>query len=203
MEINEKDGIAPMPETDTGTPEIMDELKDDFQPVETPKEKTSENAPQEEIKSPSGETFNPEIHVSPDSITPKGNFRKKKGAKNNTENVSSIPDENVFVENANIKATAESITFLFVQFGVFAFGEKFRPSNKNETLGMVTSLERYLEQEGITDIPPGVAVCIAFGGYTLCKMREEECRNSFSKIFSYIKNKIGLFFMWLKSKRKK
>lgn len=198
MDIDTTNGVAPMPETDKGTPEIMENITEEFTPYET--ENQAEEVPQneEEIKSPSGETFNPEIHVSPDSITPKGNFRRKKGAKEKTL----ISDAEVFVENANTHATAETITFLFVQFGVFAFGEKFRPSSKNETLPMVTSLEKYLEQEGISDIPPGVAVCIAFGGYTIAKMREEECRSNFSKIFSWFKTKITNVIYWFKTRKR-
>ena len=169
----------PLPPADAGTPEVMESLPDTF----TPSGEIPENT-EGEIYDSKGNAFDPALHIAPDRLNKDGTFRKR--------NKSSLSVENEEVTNGS-ETVSKTIVFFFSQTGKAIFGEKFEP-NKEERSYLEKSMTAYLETKDITDIPPGVAVSIAFVSFTVAKMREEECRKNGASLFKKIKEKITPIF---------
>lgn len=169
----------PLPPSDTGTPEVMESLPDNF----TPSGEIPENT-DGEIYDSKGNAFNPSLHIAPDRLNKDGTFRKR--------NKSSLNVENEEITNGS-ENVSKTIVFFFSQTGKAIFGEKFEP-NKEERSYLEKSMTAYLETKDITDIPPGVAVTIAFASFTVAKMREEECRKNGVSLFKKIKEKVTPIF---------
>lgn len=197
--------VASLPPADEGTKEIIENISEDFTEPPPIEEENNDLPDYEEgFTSPSGETFDPRIHVSKDSITKKGNFRRKRNAKIVEETfpentISMLEEQRV---NDSTLACAETGTFFFLQIGKGIFGEDFKAS-KDEHVTLVASLQKYLISQGVTDLPPGLGCAIAFGGFTVSKMRHDTCRTKAKGFFQKVKDKIALLFLKIKNLRKR
>lgn len=212
--------VAELPPADKGTREVVNSLPLEFTPPTEIDEKGREIH-----RSPSGEIYNPEIHLPSMKITPNGNWRKKRGIlpilKRKEEEARAaetidteggelppcaheeFPVQGEAIDRAGCRATAETGTFFFLQIGKGIFGEDFKAS-KDENEHLVSSLETYLVSKGISDIPPGIAVAIAFTGFTVSKLRNDSCREKSRGFFKRLKDKVVLLFakiaVWRKNR---
>lgn len=170
-----KKSIA-LPEEPTAVAEVVNNIGDVFTIPEEVKE-----APEVEEK------FDP---ATMERIKRKdGKWRRKRGGavRSTTETKRKGVEETGSVSS---KPVAASAVFLFSLLGGALCGDTFRPSTV-EAEELTTTLTTYLDAKGITDIPPGLAVAIAFIGFAANKVAtDEKCRKKLTEKIQKVK---GIF----------
>jgi len=84
----------------------------------------------------------------------------------------------------------------FAQTGVAVFGEEWQPivnDNENEREMLECAFADYFEAKGITDIPAGLALTIALGGYSIRRLGKPQTKSRLAKAKDYIKGKLSRF----------
>lgn len=164
-----------------------------------------------------GNKFDANIHKTnkngEPTLSTKGNLIKKPGRKGKSQagsNTSSFVarDKEKSTPSPEEKATQMSrasgamAANLLITVGVVVGGEEWYPQ-KNEQLGVdeKTMLESafadYFVATGRTDIPPGLALTAAIGGYIIPRFALPKTKSRASKFVAWIKQK------WLNRKLKK
>jgi hypothetical protein len=150
-------------------------------------------------RSPSGEIFDPSLHVSPDSINKRtGLFRRKKGAPKpegnlNSGNVNQLNCQQLATIKQQTENAGVVLSGLFFGVGCMFLSSDFAPKNAEEKKAVHDSIVNYLASSGISDIPPGMALAITLCGYTAGKFAaEENVRKSWKeKVMGPIKKIFG------------
>jgi hypothetical protein len=166
-----------------------------------------------------GTIFDPAIHAVDDDGKPKktllGKFAKKrardKGVKNSgTPAVSRLgtgkpaqsADDKKAAQEAEARNAGAIAAGAMFTFGMLIGGEEWQPikdhtTGTDEAAMMAKAFGDYFAAKGMTDIPPGVALCIAIGGYIVprCFMPKTQTR------FQKIKNWIGAKYIKWKARR--
>lgn len=181
--------------------EVVKDIPEEFTPPEQT-EQTSENdgteqaeSQQETFLSPSGEVFNPEIHIAKDKLNKDGSFKRKRQRKAGQE--SPEMPEVLPQEGPENNACAVTCVFIFEQLGVAVCGDGFK-GTPQEKLFLTNTFQRYFDEQGISDLPSGIAVVIALTSYTVAKLQNESCRQRAKPFWESVKTKVGQFFSLVK-----
>lgn len=146
------------------TPPPITEVDDSFIKTESATGTTPPpvNAGAESVRgtlSPSGEPFDPAVHVYPPSATTKGVWRKRKQtAQRGTESLDDLP-------NANYRREAEKAAALYAAMHTALLGNDARPED-GDLLPMVDAWESYFQSNGLKQVPPWAALLLTKAAYT-------------------------------------
>lgn len=177
--------------------EVVENIPDEFTPLDASStEETDQNTILNESSeassglddtflSPSGEVFNPEIHISKDKINKDGSFKRKRQRKTFSQDGAEIPD----VLPPENNACAVTCVYVFEQIGCSICGEDFK-ANPNEKAFLTNTLQRYFDEKDIQDLPAGVAVAIAFTSFTVAKLQQETCKQKARPFLDKVKEKL-------------
>ena len=173
-------------------------------------ERATDNAPQSEpIQADNrGDTFDPAIHVTDADgnpvLTKAGNYRKRPGRK-----AGSVPTSSIYSEPPPTQAepalpdpAARAAADTLFTLGVTLGGEEWLPIQSPETglderAEMIGAFDAYFKAAGIVDIPPGLALSIAVGGYALPRFTQPKTRTRMQRA----KDRVAAW--WLKRKARK
>ena len=137
----------------------------------------------------SGIRFNSEIHISPDSLTSKGNFRKKKKPKSvlgDTKKQAPVDKDVIF------KGAAEITVQSMETFCSGILGEEWLIINGEERRVMTHSFYNYFKSKDISDLPPNLILAIVLSNYAGKRVVKPKT-----------KSKLGLFWSGIKKVFKK
>lgn len=176
------------------------------------KEKNDKIAEQwADLKDVDGNPFNPEIHktnkAGEPTTTAKGNLIKKpakKGATGGTQNKSFVgskpntqtaPDPQQAIK-MQAQASGKMTANLLMTLGIVAGGEEWQPmkdptSGLDEKAMLESAFADYFEATGKTDIPPGLTLTLAIGGYMLPRFTMPKTQTRLGKLKSWIAKKIA------------
>ena len=118
--------------------------------------------------------------------TVKGFFRKRRSYSGRAEST----------ETVACRKAGEIAAIAFTQFGVALFGEEWQPiqnENENEREILVGAFSDYFTAKGIIDIPPGVVLCIAIGGYSIRRIGKPQTKSRLGKARDFLRSKLGRF----------
>lgn len=136
----------------------------------------------------SGETFNPDIHISDDAgnplLTKTGKYRKKRGWKKfvNPEQPEAVTPE---PQNSKMLATFSTVTYL--QAGTAAFGSDFGVDRGGEHDNLRLAFEAYFDSVGMVDVPPGIALCMALSVHAYTHTRTPTAKQRIGRVGAKIK----------------
>ena len=132
--------------------------------------------------SPAGEPFNASVHVSLESINKDGRYRRKKGAPKLEGNYNATATPNNQQPNASAENCGPIIVGLFVGIGCAVCGRDFAPENQKEMDGLLLPTNDLLAKYQVKNIPPEVAIILAYAGYAAAKFAAKEaCRKTFAE----------------------
>jgi hypothetical protein len=164
------------------------------------------------------EGFDPEIHATNPDGSPKlkagGGFQKRRGRKpgNPAPRVQvsgeSEPDapktaqENgaskiVVAAPISPKVIAQQYASVFFALGFGVFGDEWLPESVDERKMVESSIQTYVESEGVEPMSPGIGLVVTLGAYALKKAQRPVIKSKL-EIF---KEKIKLVLQWIKVKR--
>jgi len=178
------DNIAP----DDLTPEesFKTEVADSIQEhiiSEVPKDTPAYDLPEDAPISPAGERFDARLHVSPDSITKSGKYRKKK----NAETPEEIKQENL--ENTEAELIGKIAAQTYPQVLSLIIDADCTP-DKTERETLEIAFANYCKSKNIKDIPPGVALCLVLTSFSYKKIQQndktERVKNMIKKPFAFL-----------------
>lgn len=173
------------------------------------KEKSSVSLDSELVDS-YGEKFNPDIHITDAEGKPvinrDGFITRKRGRKKGTPTTQKIKLPNgqtatvqiPAAENEDVKRQQAAYISAggFINIGVMIFGEEWLPEQKpvDEHRLIVQAFDDYYKVKGVADIPPGVALVIALGGYGIKRLAKPNTKTKFQLIVgSVIERAKGIF----------
>lgn len=139
--------------------------------------------------SDSGEPYDPDVHSYPPSQTAKTKRWRKKSRRQmeqeKTERkASGEPDIDY---GAEIRKSAENVAFAYGNGHQFIYGEGGTIENNEDLLPLITALERYMQQNGAKDIPPGLSVVMNAGFYTARVAQRETNKEKTAAIMNKVK----------------
>lgn len=157
-----------------------------------------------------GNGFDPSIHKTHTNgepvLTPAGKLSKKPGRKGggstgSASKVSKVsplalkdaPASKEQIAKIQARASGTMTANLLLQIGIVAGGEEWHPHVNHEIgLDEKAMLENafadYFEATGKTDIPPGMALCVAVGAYALPRFTMPKTQSRLSKFKNAIKS---------------
>lgn len=100
-------------------------------------------------------------------------------------------------EAINRRVSAEATVDIFIQLGIMIFGPEWQAQKTDqidERANLVLVTDRYFEVKGISDIPPGAAMAVAFVGYAAARMQYPSTQTKVSIIFREMKKSVMNFF---------
>lgn len=163
-----------------------------------------------------GNPPNPEWHeFESDGVTPKINrdgyvklIRGKKDVpKNGRQSVINKGDEKQsdIVNNPNVVAQASGkvAASLLITLGITIGGDEWQPKVEksiglDEAAQLEAAFSQYFEATGQTDLPPGMVLAVAVGGYVLPRVNQPKTKNRLKKIGE----KIALIWYRFKDRKK-
>jgi len=181
-EKNPSDSMPELPSESSPVNEVVEGIPEDINIP--PSILQGENTSGE--MSPAGEIFNPEIHVSPDSINAKtGRYRLKKGAKSGAQ---------VSQESGDMRG--EQFTDMFIGVGCMVMGSGFAPENKGEREPLDNAFTNWADANEIKDLPPNIALVLAIVAYSAGRVQKSQplkdtLKERFKKVYTFIKSKIN------------
>lgn len=162
-----------------------------------------------DLKDVDGNAFDPALHKvdknGDPTTSPKGNLIKKPGRKapktqGASNSVIGVKQETPTDPNAQMKmqahASGKMAANLLMTLGVVAGGEEWQPL-KDNTSGMdekkmlESAFADYFEATGKTDIPPGMVLTIAIGGYMLPRFTMPKTQSRLGKVKNWIAKKLA------------
>lgn len=163
-----------------------------------------EHIEEDNIKVASGEEFNSDIHLSDAEgnpvLTKTGKFRKK----NKSQRLKDEEIKKQQQQTESTKAAARAATMLTIQGGIMLGGDAGYPvkdikNNIDEEHHLYYSFDKYFQEKGISDFPPGVALVLAVGQYYGRVLMSEKGSTKAKLSFYWFKDKWAKF----RNKRKK
>lgn len=102
------------------------------------------------------------------------------------------PDPGPAREKAQARATGIVAASMLMQIGIVAGGEEWRPihddkSGLDEKAMLEGAFADYFEATGKTDLPPGMCLAIAIGGYALPRFAMPKTQTRVGKLKGFIK----------------
>jgi len=162
-----------------------------------------------DLKDSDGLSFSPQLHETDESGKPKltkaGKLRKLRGqgAKKMKSKIADIKAEQEKTKNESQRKSVSLVaTNATQQLGIFLGGDdaRFITDPYDEKASIFEAYDNYFEAQGVSDIPPNLALVLAVGGYGFRVMTTKPARAKTKSIFYGIKAKFGNMF---KSKGKK
>lgn len=176
------------------TPEVTEQAGDFIEP-ETPAEPQRATEPTlEDYRGQlddKGNAFDPLIHDYPPTQTPTGRWKKRPKNKPAPE---LPPGQDELLANAKYRAEAEKMALLYGNLHRIPFGEngKIEPQAISP---LIDDIERYMMENGHTQISPKWAVLLSASMYslTICQRptNKEKVLKWLSPVTGYIKNLFG------------
>ena len=124
--------------------------------------------------------FNPAYHVSPTSKNMDGTFRRKKGAPKGPQQNGST--KTVSQPDASAANCGIVVAGLFVGLGCALCGRDFAPETPDEMATLAKPVDELMAKYGVSNIPPEMAVILAFSGYAMAKFAgKETVRKTFAE----------------------
>jgi hypothetical protein len=133
------------------------------------------------------EGFDPNAHAVNADGTPRmktgGGFAAKRGRKPGQTS----QGKNVATKSATLQAspqnevTAKLCANVLINGGVQLFGPHWAPIDKQEGDSLKGAFKDYFDSIGGVDLPPGIALVIAVGMYTLPRVMHEETQKKIDK----------------------
>lgn len=173
--------------------EIVDRLEEKNKASEEENEPQTNfqfSTPKENVSS----GFNPDIHESNPDGTPRrtknGDYRRKRGRKQNNSARSSDNNSTQAKESRNTGNASDTVDY--ANMGAFfsgmlfsgcvaTFGETWEPKPE-ERSNISNAAARYCESVGMQDIPPGIALCLCVGMYALPRFNDPATREKIRDI---------------------
>lgn len=160
-----------------------------------------------------GEVFNSAIHATNDAGEPiktaNGKFAKKRGRKaggaNSGDSGSTVAKPQTSAASGEVAgpskayAAGASAAAALIALGMAFGGDEWQPradkaTGTNEFANLSDAFGKYFEAKGMTDIPPGVALCIVIGSYAVPRLVMGEqfpkTRTRLQKIKGWISAKV-------------
>lgn len=162
-----------------------------------------------DLKDVDGNPFDPAMHkVNKDgepTVSPKGNLIKKPGRKagkapgvsSSVIGVKQEPKADPEVQaKMQARASGKMAANLLMTLGVVAGGEEWQPlkdpqSGLDEKQMLESAFGDYFEATGKTDIPPGMALTVAIGGYMLPRFTMPKTRSRMGKVKDWFVKKLA------------
>jgi len=69
------------------------------------------------------------------------------------------------------------------------FGRDWAPADKDEANTIAAAFRRYFISAGITDIPPGIALALSLGSYTIARVNKPTVKERLMGMFEWIRSK--------------
>ena len=172
----------------TNEPNVREEIVNAIEEKESQTASVESDPVSVGYAAPTTEAFNPDIHESDDKGNPRltkdGRFRKKRGQKSNKNRNNqgdSVNEANTGAGETNTsqpidyKVTAVFFTTIVFSTMETAFGKAWKPSEAEQ--GNINyCATRFCEANDITDLPPGIALALAFGMYALPRLNDPETK---------------------------
>lgn len=161
-----------------------------------------------DLRDTDGHGFDPEIHRTDSNGNPvlsaRGKLVKKPGRKSGGKSqkaesvVGGKPKAQTPEEAAKVSARASGAMAanLLITLGVVVGGEEWRPMT-NPQIGvsekdmLESAFADYFEATGRTDIPPGLALTVAIGGYVLPRFTMPKTIGRMGKIKAWVARKLA------------
>ena len=159
-----------------------------------------------ELRDVDGNPFDPSVHKTDKhgnpTLTKLGTLIKKPGRKSGTKNSESRSfiggiaqsEEATPEQSLKVQARASGVMAanLLITMGMVAGGDEWRPmkdqaTGLDEKLMLEGAFADYFEATGKTDIPPGMALTVAIGGYALPRFTMPKTQSRMSKVKNAIK----------------
>lgn len=166
-------------------PKVNDEIIEAMQESEKPQSTEAANVSSTYIPPPSArEAFDPSIHETDDNGNPRltkdGAYRRKRGQKAKKGTIPVSQNTTTFTTEADTKPVDYRGTAIFFTGIVFStceslFGKSWKP-NSQESENINTAAERFCAANDIQDLPPGIALAVAFGMYALPRLQDPETK---------------------------
>lgn len=184
MQFDNQSLNPPNGDSENASLENTNELKEDFTlPNTTQIHDSLLNEQNQEIfLDSSGTAFDPTIHISRDKLTKDGRFKKKTGGYAGV--VGGIKHT-----KSEASITGEGYAQFYSTLHVAIWGQSGRDENLEKALAI--SIQRYLREEGLSDIPAKIELPISMALYTTTVAMKEENRE---KTFSFL-GKIKKWFV--------
>lgn len=179
-------------------------------PTPEPTKQVPPNSPKADIK---GRPWDPEKHAFPPRLTKTGIWIGKGAGRPSTkkENTPTAPQadigqsevigetEEIGTETpheissreAQIRSTSQMFVGLFYAAGVGLLGEDMKPDDEAEHNQLVSATEAYLRTKPDIDLPPGLALSIAVGGYVLKRTSRPTVSQRLGLFWGKVKAKLG------------
>lgn len=187
-QINDSDDDLLNQELPAVTDTSDDFIQDD---IETPSADFNETTEAEKYRGNpdgKGKPYDPLIHFYPPEQTATG--RWKKLPKSETQKKASETES-----NAGYRNEAQKLALLWAQLHQIPFGAHGALDNMNSLIPMIDDLERYMLENGKTDIPAGLSVLISTSLYSLGVCQREpnaaKLKRWFSPSWNWIRSKFG------------
>lgn len=131
-----------------------------------------------------GKPYDPMIHVFPPEKTATGRWKKIPKSK--------LADKVKETEpNISYRREAEKMANLYAAIHQIPFGNDGKPTSRDDLLPLVDSWERYMMENGKTEIPAGLDLAITSGLYTFEICQREPNRKKLKDWFAPLLEKIG------------
>ena len=160
-----------------------------------------------DLKDKAGNGFDPTIHKvnknGEPTVSPLGNLIKKPGRKKEGSSTKSVigvkvdpktdPDHMLKMQS---QASGKMAANLLMTIGIVAGGEEWQPMSDpttglDEKAMMETAFADYFEATGKTDIPPGMVLTVAIGGYMLPRFTMPKTQSRIQKVKVWFVKKIA------------
>lgn len=203
---------APGPDHAGGLEEVIENKN---QVIPEAVEKAKETAT-EVLTDEDGKTFNPDLHIAnPDGsprINSQGFITKKRGRKKGCapNGKLNLPDPHagaVAAELQDATIKRQQAAYLsasgFINVGVLIFGEEWLPEKTpvDETGMIVQAFDDYYKIKGVADIPPGIALVIALGGYGIKRFAKPNTKTKMQLIVGSVIERVKNLFNRLRGRK--
>jgi len=198
-------------EGDSGLDQVVENMSSPSPDV------VSEEAPRlgkEDLRDPKGRPFDPELHLSNPDGSPKINVKTgkiclkpgpekkklKKGLGKGSGVQGSVSDLNLPPGLSESRMAAAATVDAIGQVGILCFGNEWqfmKNDQFDERENLIMTMDRYYQVKGVRDIPPGLALTIALGGYVLARLRYENTRSKFGVLLGSIRKKANGFMSFI------
>lgn len=137
-----------------------------------------------------GNPYDPSIHAYPPELT--GKLQKWKKLSKNAKPRADGEDE--IKPNAAYRQEAAKMAALYAQSHVLMFGTEGRLLSQNDITPLIDDLDRYMLENGHTEISAGWAVAMSAGLYTVDVCQREKNIDKVKRFYSEISDKVKGWF---------
>lgn len=163
------------------------------------------------LQDSAGTIFDPSIHALKSDGTPSytstGKFRKKRGLNGTarpqqTSARLNFPFAAPSGENdlEGSAAAGASLAGMFIMCGIMAVGEDFKPESQAELEALTQKFQEYCDAKGIDDFPPGIALAIACGMYSVKRLAKPNVQSRVATFIGWTQYRVARVAGWIKGR---